>query len=160
MNTPVLETAAFLDSEQARALPVERAVTQQIAERFLRCVFEDVGKVPKLLDGDDMAAILSQLLPARFARRDPLAPHVPIVLEAYLDSLAEREVVHQLFEVRRGLAAGLGEFAAAVESGELAHTRTPPTKPIVNRGTSVGRNDPCPCGSGLKFKKCCARLGT
>lgn len=22
----------------------------------------------------------------------------------------------------------------------------------------VGRNDPCPCGSGLKFKKCCLRL--
>jgi uncharacterized protein YecA (UPF0149 family) len=22
----------------------------------------------------------------------------------------------------------------------------------------IGRNDPCPCGSGLKFKKCC--LGT
>lgn len=21
----------------------------------------------------------------------------------------------------------------------------------------VGRNDPCPCGSGLKFKKCCLR---
>jgi len=21
--------------------------------------------------------------------------------------------------------------------------------------TKVGRNDPCPCGSGLKFKKCC-----
>jgi len=20
---------------------------------------------------------------------------------------------------------------------------------------AVGRNDPCPCGSGLKFKKCC-----
>ena len=23
------------------------------------------------------------------------------------------------------------------------------------RGSSVGRNDPCPCGSGKKFKKCC-----
>ncbi|HEY6611883.1 MAG TPA: YchJ family metal-binding protein, partial [Pseudomonas sp.] len=22
----------------------------------------------------------------------------------------------------------------------------------------AGRNDPCPCGSGLKFKKCCASL--
>ncbi len=22
---------------------------------------------------------------------------------------------------------------------------------------NVGRNDPCPCGSGLKFKKCCLR---
>ncbi|HOJ35929.1 MAG TPA: SEC-C metal-binding domain-containing protein, partial [Clostridiales bacterium] len=21
----------------------------------------------------------------------------------------------------------------------------------------VGRNDPCPCGSGLKYKKCCGR---
>ncbi|HDK43534.1 MAG TPA: hypothetical protein ENG91_03150 [Desulfobacteraceae bacterium] len=21
--------------------------------------------------------------------------------------------------------------------------------------TDVGRNDPCPCGSGKKFKKCC-----
>jgi hypothetical protein len=24
----------------------------------------------------------------------------------------------------------------------------------------VGRNDPCPCGSGIKFKKCCARAKT
>jgi SWIM/SEC-C metal-binding protein len=25
-------------------------------------------------------------------------------------------------------------------------------------GPKVGRNDPCPCGSGKKFKKCCADL--
>nr|WP_301542753.1 SEC-C metal-binding domain-containing protein [Cupriavidus basilensis] len=24
------------------------------------------------------------------------------------------------------------------------------------RVQKVGRNDPCPCGSGLKFKKCCS----
>ncbi|MDO9631303.1 MAG: SEC-C metal-binding domain-containing protein [Humidesulfovibrio sp.] len=23
------------------------------------------------------------------------------------------------------------------------------------RGPKTGRNDPCPCGSGKKFKKCC-----
>ena len=23
------------------------------------------------------------------------------------------------------------------------------------RGTKAGRNDPCPCGSGKKFKRCC-----
>ncbi len=27
--------------------------------------------------------------------------------------------------------------------------------PIVRSGPKVGRNDPCPCGSGRKFKKCC-----
>ena len=29
--------------------------------------------------------------------------------------------------------------------------------PIRNRGPKVGRNDPCPCGSKKKYKKCCGR---
>jgi uncharacterized protein YchJ len=31
------------------------------------------------------------------------------------------------------------------------------TSPIRKAGRHVGRNDPCPCGSGKKFKKCCGR---
>jgi len=30
-------------------------------------------------------------------------------------------------------------------------------QPIVNLENKVGRNDPCPCGSGKKYKKCCGR---
>ena len=30
-----------------------------------------------------------------------------------------------------------------------------PVKTIVNKAPKVGRNDPCPCGSGRKYKKCC-----
>jgi SEC-C motif-containing protein len=26
---------------------------------------------------------------------------------------------------------------------------------VVNASPRAGRNDPCPCGSGKKFKKCC-----
>lgn len=29
--------------------------------------------------------------------------------------------------------------------------------PVVNQGPKVGRNDPCPCGSGKKYKNCCGR---
>ena len=32
-------------------------------------------------------------------------------------------------------------------------------EPIRNRSQRVGRNDPCPCGSGKKFKNCCMRKG-
>jgi len=32
-------------------------------------------------------------------------------------------------------------------------------EPIRNRGQRVGRNDPCPCGSGKKYKQCCLRKG-
>jgi len=30
-----------------------------------------------------------------------------------------------------------------------------PSTPAANPNRNVGRNDPCPCGSGKKFKKCC-----
>ncbi len=30
-----------------------------------------------------------------------------------------------------------------------------PNQPVVRDSPKVGRNDPCPCGSGKKFKKCC-----
>ena len=30
-------------------------------------------------------------------------------------------------------------------------------KPVVRSQPKVGRNDPCPCGSGKKYKKCCGR---
>ena len=30
-------------------------------------------------------------------------------------------------------------------------------QPVVNKGPEVGRNDPCPCGSGKKYKNCCGR---
>ncbi|MCB2217031.1 YchJ family protein [Desulfofustis glycolicus] len=33
----------------------------------------------------------------------------------------------------------------------------PPARPVVRDRPKVGRNEPCPCGSGLKFKKCCGR---
>jgi preprotein translocase subunit SecA len=31
------------------------------------------------------------------------------------------------------------------------------TAPVVNNGPKVGRNDPCPCGSGKKYKNCHGR---
>lgn len=31
----------------------------------------------------------------------------------------------------------------------------PPSKPVTNPLRGLGRNDPCPCGSGKKLKKCC-----
>ena len=31
-----------------------------------------------------------------------------------------------------------------------------PTKPLVNEFI-IGRNDPCPCGSGKKYKHCCMK---
>ena len=33
----------------------------------------------------------------------------------------------------------------------------PPVEPIKKEKAAPGRNDPCPCGSGKKYKQCCAK---
>ena len=60
---------------------------------------------------------------------------------------------------------GVGDSAAARElqaapaapAAEAAETEEAPLDPIVNAGPKIGRNDPCPCGSGKKYKHCCGR---
>jgi preprotein translocase subunit SecA len=42
---------------------------------------------------------------------------------------------------------------AAIDGTQTDHK----PEPIRNRQQRVGRNDPCPCGSGKKFKQCCGR---
>jgi SEC-C motif-containing protein len=39
------------------------------------------------------------------------------------------------------------------KEGENPHQPKPQT--VVRSTPKTGRNDPCPCGSGKKFKKCC-----
>lgn len=56
------------------------------------------------------------------------------------------------------------EYSSAVEwmmknssKKDLARMLKEPNEPYV-RGVKIGRNDPCPCGSGKKYKKCCGRF--
>src|SRR5690606_19962313 len=43
--------------------------------------------------------------------------------------------------------------------GEAPEQQSKPAQtPIVREGRKVGRNDPCPCGSGKKFKSCHGQL--
>lgn len=156
-----LDCAAFLDSAHAAGLPGKRADVRAIVERYLSCAYDELGKAPHLLEGDDLELILTERLPAHFGKRDPLADAAPEVLGAYLAFLGEQTVVLHAFELARALAEHGPAFRRRVASGELAG-RAPgkKTAPFVHRADKTGRNDPCPCGSGKKFKQCCQRLGT
>src|SRR5262245_12404106 len=100
-----LETAAFLDSPQARGLDRKRDDVRAIVDRFLSCAYDEVGSAPRLLDGDQMHQIVGHLLPARFGRKDPLAEGAIDVLRAYVEFLCENAVVTSAFEIRSALEA-------------------------------------------------------
>jgi len=49
-----------------------------------------------------------------------------------------------------------GTAAEAEAEGDVAVAERP--RPFVRAAEKVGRNDPCPCGSGKKYKHCHGRL--
>ena len=46
---------------------------------------------------------------------------------------------------------------AAANKSPMASKRQGENVTIVRSAPKVGRNDPCPCGSGKKYKQCCGR---
>ena len=49
--------------------------------------------------------------------------------------------------------------ADSAASGDAEGAEEIPAQPYVREGQKVGRNDPCPCGSGKKYKRCHGELG-
>ena len=51
----------------------------------------------------------------------------------------------------------IGPWVVALNEWRLAHRELGhiPPSPFPAQAANVGRNDPCPCGSGKKYKKCC-----
>jgi preprotein translocase subunit SecA len=50
-------------------------------------------------------------------------------------------------------APAQGEDVSELSAAAVAQ----PAKPVQSNQPKVGRNDPCPCGSGNKYKKCCGK---
>ncbi|HKV37977.1 MAG TPA: preprotein translocase subunit SecA, partial [Blastocatellia bacterium] len=62
---------------------------------------------------------------------------------------AEQQILERRRRQRRGRVA----FTKANESAFAGGEEEQP-KPVRNQGPKIGRNDPCSCGSGKKYKKC------
>ncbi|HUO07046.1 MAG TPA: SEC-C metal-binding domain-containing protein, partial [Phycisphaerae bacterium] len=74
---------------------------------------------------------------------------IPRLCGAFLGQLEE--------EGRLGGGRLMGAYVAALGGGGGAFSEAASGKknPEVRAGARIGRNDPCPCGSGKKYKKCC-----
>ena len=60
----LLDVASFLDSVPADGLGgASRDDVRAIATAFVACCYEDLGKAPRLLDGEDVRVLLAGLLP-------------------------------------------------------------------------------------------------
>ncbi len=107
-----------------------------------------------------------------YAQKDPKVEYAREGYEMFeqMNARVDEQVVEQLFKIHvseEALSQTPPPVAAAPARGEPARMapgsaieRAPGAPPGARGATptkvaKVGRNDPCPCGSGKKYKKCC-----
>ncbi len=110
-----------------------------------------------------------------YGQRDPLVEYKreAFSMFSYLMENIKSTIVHTIFRVSAAPVAETSlvmpeknlNFSGAQEAESFASAReiqdgevreAPKQKPIIN-DNKIGRNDPCPCGSGKKWKKCCGK---
>ena len=68
--------------------------------------------------------------------------------------------IHKQGEIKRQetvrITNAAQEALNSVDNGERMK-ESDVDKTVRNEGPKVGRNDPCPCGSGKKYKNCCGK---
>lgn len=113
---------------------------------------------------EDLFELLDELEDQEWEQRDRGEPVTPTARERWRDELEELKTCHQtcrwlvqqeIEEVGPARARLLAEAARLADRYGDPEGLLQPAPPPQARGAKVGRNDPCPCGSGLKYKRCC-----
>ncbi len=157
----------------ARELGGEQYVRE--FERFVMLQTIDQGWMDHLHELDSLKEGIHY---RAYAQKNPLVEYKKEAFELFsdLNDRIDRDVLYMVFHARlaaqRRSGADLSQARAVhreadsyampgegvsgtSEATSQALKAQPSTRPVIRTEEKVGRNDPCPCGSGKKYKKCC-----
>ena len=92
-----------------------------------------------------------------YAQRNPISEYRLAAAEFYDEMLLNirDDTVRMILSVMPQEKMQRVQIAKPITAGFSGGEKSVSKRPVVNKGAKVGRNDPCPCGSGKKYKKCC-----
>ncbi len=79
-----------------------------------------------------------------------------LAFENFLKNVPQQTLHHNASAFGGGTATGTAKASDVVSEAAAAAEAQAKARPV-RTGPKVGRNDPCPCGSGKKYKACCGR---
>ncbi|MDD5939095.1 MAG: preprotein translocase subunit SecA [Clostridiales bacterium] len=92
-----------------------------------------------------------------YGQNDPVVEYKREGYDMFEEMIAaiQEETVRRLFLARVQVGGQVQRERVAKVTGESGGgDQTVKKRPVVRKGIKIGRNDPCPCGSGKKWKKC------
>ena len=136
----------------------EAAITPSIMRELERVIMLRVVD-EYWMDNIDAMDDLKQGIGLRaYGQHDPVIAYKEegfAMFESMIEAIRE-ETVRRMFLVQLRPTQEIKREKVAKETGTAAATKTTIKKqPVRNAAKKVGPNDPCPCGSGKKYKKCC-----
>ena len=92
-----------------------------------------------------------------YAQTDPVVAYKKEGYEMFEQMIAaiQEETLRRLFLVRLRQNQEVRRERVAKVTGESGGSEEPQKKAPIRKTIKIGPNDPCPCGSGKKYKKCC-----
>ena len=85
--------------------------------------------------------------------------HIQVTSEEDMQKLEEqRRREQEGREYQHAATENLTQEGSAKGANEAAGKPAQPQQPLQRQGPKVGRNDPCPCGSGKKYKQCHGKI--
>ena len=79
-----------------------------------------------------------------------------IIFKAQLEG---GQAMRNVWNISSASHADYERFQAQQQAAQAPQGEAAVVKPIKLDKPKVGRNEPCPCGSGKKYKKCCGAAG-
>jgi preprotein translocase subunit SecA len=128
----------------------------RLLERLLMLRIIDTAWVEHLTAMDNMRQGIGL---QAVAQRDPLVAYKRQSHEMFDDLMAgiQNSVVRSIFKmtIKKGAPPPKPVNVMAKATGEDKESKMQKAPKV--EGKTIGRNDPCPCGSGKKYKKCCGQ---
>ena len=105
---------------------------------------------------DKMSSLRQSVGLQAYAQVNPLREYQMIGFDMFNELIANIESEVTVYASRAQLRDNLQREQVAKPTGTHSGNDEPQKrKPVVNKNKKPGRNDPCPCGSGKKYKYCC-----
>ncbi len=156
-----LDVASLTDAIYAKALETYEKKEQLLTPAMMR----ELERVIMLrvvdeywMDNIDAMDDLKQGIHLRaYGQHDPVIAYKEEgfqMFQAMITAIRE-ETVRRLFMAQIQPRQEVKRVKVAKETGNSASDGTVKKQPVRNKDKKVGPNDPCPCGSGKKYKKCC-----
>ncbi len=147
-----------IGSEELREL--ERVVTLKVVdEKWM----DHIDNMDELKDGIGLRAYgqkdpVVQYRIEGFDMFDQMVLDIKTDVVKFLMHARKREGDIKREETVKITGEGLQNSAINNLDGTMApKTSTPQNQTVINNEPRIGRNDPCPCGSGKKYKNCCGK---